>query len=327
MWSYEQSQRRPTTTQVSKVELPQWVDNASQANYKFATDISNKPLVQYQGPTVAGVSTGTQQAWDTAAASPKVGAGDYAGSEAGYAGAVNQGPSYVTPGMLANTDLSPYMNPYTNTVVNNAMADLDVSASKRSWATLTRHSSSGAFGGSRQGLTDAVTNSQSALAAGTLSGQLRSQAYDKSMGYATSDIDRQLKGQEDNQKADQYQQQVMLDAAGGLKGVGDSLNANNYKNFMMQSQAGAGQQAQAQAELDAKKAQFDEANNYDIDRLNLRLQSLGMSPYGRTQTTDTTSKSETQGTDWAKIGTDRPLALPAISSRCPIAAPRPTSRR
>jgi hypothetical protein len=43
-----------TTTQIQKVELPAWVDNASQGNYQFAEQVANRPFEQYQGQQVAG---------------------------------------------------------------------------------------------------------------------------------------------------------------------------------------------------------------------------------------------------------------------------------
>jgi hypothetical protein len=292
-----------TTTQVSKVELPQWVTDASQNNYKFAQQIAAKPLVQYGGPTVAGVSSGTQQAWDTAANSGATGQPDYNAAEAGYANVGGSGPSYVTPGMLANTDLAPYMNPYTNDVVNTSLAALNQQREQAIMGNADKASSANAFGGSRQGITDAVTNSQSAMAAGQLAAQLNAQNFTQAQAGATGDINRQFSGALANQTADQAQKQDIIAASQGLSGIGDSLNRNNVQNFMMQSQAGQGQQAQEQAVLDANKAKFDEANNYDVNRLNILLSSLGMSPYGKTQTTNsTTSGGPDQGTDWAQAG-------------------------
>lgn len=45
-----------TTTQIQKVELPAWVDSASQGNYKFAEQVADRPFQQYQGQQVAGPS-------------------------------------------------------------------------------------------------------------------------------------------------------------------------------------------------------------------------------------------------------------------------------
>ncbi len=40
------------TDQVSKVELPAWVNEASQSNYDLAKSIASRPLEQFQGQTV-----------------------------------------------------------------------------------------------------------------------------------------------------------------------------------------------------------------------------------------------------------------------------------
>lgn len=44
------------TTQVSKTELPKWVENASLDNYRFAKEVANRPFEQYKGPEIAGLS-------------------------------------------------------------------------------------------------------------------------------------------------------------------------------------------------------------------------------------------------------------------------------
>lgn len=57
-----QPKQPATTTNISKVELPAWVDNASQSNYAFAEQVANRPFEQYEGQRVAGLSQGEQAA-------------------------------------------------------------------------------------------------------------------------------------------------------------------------------------------------------------------------------------------------------------------------
>src|SRR4051794_39397071 len=52
------------TSQSQKVELPAWVDQASQENYQFAKDVAGRPLQQYGGQRVADPSAMTTQAND-----------------------------------------------------------------------------------------------------------------------------------------------------------------------------------------------------------------------------------------------------------------------
>src|SRR5262245_3543122 len=109
-----------TTTQVSKVELPKWVEQASQENYQFAKDVANRPFQQYQGQTVAGASDMQKRAWDLLKRNPAPGqkymdqASDY------YA----QGAKPIIVGKLSDVDMSKYMNPYTDEVINRSLADM-----------------------------------------------------------------------------------------------------------------------------------------------------------------------------------------------------------
>ena len=45
----------------------------------------------------------------------------YGGATAGFLGALGQNPQNVTAGQLANTNLDPYMNPYTKNVIDKTM--------------------------------------------------------------------------------------------------------------------------------------------------------------------------------------------------------------
>jgi len=53
-----------TTQQVSKVELPEWVNTASQQNYDLAKQIAGRPLEQYTGQQVASPGAMTTQGYD-----------------------------------------------------------------------------------------------------------------------------------------------------------------------------------------------------------------------------------------------------------------------
>ena len=120
-----------TTTQSTQSQslnqIPQWMNQAGQQNYAYAQDVASRPLQQYQGQMVAGVAPQTQQAWNLAASSGGVGQDQFGGATAGYLNALGQTPMGVTDpgnagmiraGQLSNTNLQPYMNPYTQNVIN-----------------------------------------------------------------------------------------------------------------------------------------------------------------------------------------------------------------
>jgi hypothetical protein len=57
---------------------------------------------------------------------------------------------------------------------------------------------------------------------------------------------------------------------------------------------------------------FTEARDYPIQQLNLRLAALGMSPYGKTDTTNKTSTAEIPPTDYATLGLGVLKTIPSL---------------
>lgn len=280
-----------TQTQISKVILPEWVNTAGQENYAFAQQVANKPLVQYGGQTVADVSPATAQAWLTMQNGQNAGDQAYGNAAAGYKDVAN---NPIVAGALANTDLSPYMNPYTQAVTNNALRDLEGQRVNAINTNADKAVAAKAFGGSRGAIVDALTNSEAIKKAGDLSASQYQANFNQAQQAATGDINRNLTAAQSNATN-------MLGAAQGMNALGDSQVKALVQKYMGLTDAGNQQNAQQQKELDAQKAIFDEANNYDLNRLNILLSSLGMSPYGKTQET-TTTQSGGGGTDWAQAG-------------------------
>lgn len=296
---------KKSSTTVNKVELPKWVDAASQENYKLAQEIASKPLEQYSGETVANMSPYTTQAMGIASS----GAGstqpmfDSAASMFSQLGNSTVTPREVTAGKVSASDIDSYMNPMLDTVVNNAMSDLDRSRVISLQGNADKAIGARAFGGSRSAIVDAVTNAETARAAGSLSGQLRSGAYDKALVSATSDVNRKFQADTGNQSADMQAQLAKLNAL-ATGGSGLNETAGNMQNARMKDiaslfQSGIQQQSYDQSKINADMAKFYEKRDYDREGLNLRLSALGMSPYGKTETSKQTQKS---GTDFGSLG-------------------------
>lgn len=309
------SSQPATTTQISKVQLPKWVSEASKSNYGFAQDIAAKPLVQYGGPTVAAPGALSTQGWDMLAGGANAGADSFGAASDLFKGVGAAGPSYVTPGMLKDTDLSAYMNPYIDQVENRALDALGRTTTSQLQGNASKALASKSFGGSRGAIVDAVTRGESARAAGDLSAGLRKSGFDTAAGLATADINRGLQGALANQGEDQSLRQGQLAAAGGLGGLGANEISGLLQKFAGMSAGGKEQQAGSQALLDADKAKFDEAQGYDLERLNILLSSLGMSPYGKTQSTTGTQTAAQAGPDWASAGLGALSLLSSFSDR------------
>jgi hypothetical protein len=273
------------TNQTSTQQLPPWVNQASQQNYAFAQSVANRPLQQYQGQQVADVGPATQQAWQLAQGSGAAGADYYNAASAGLLSQMGQSAPTVTPGMLASTSLQPYMDPYTQNVQNTALQQLEAQRQQSIMGNNATAVQKGAFGGSRQGITDAVTNAQSALGAGQLTAQLQQSNFTQAQAAAQSDLARQLAAAQGNQQAALTSGQQNLTAAGQLESQGNDAVKNVLQQYSMLSDAGTQQQTQAQNQINANMNQFNQAWNYPTQQLNTLLSALGMSPYGSTQTT------------------------------------------
>ena len=172
------------------------------------------------------------------------------------------------------------MNPYTQNVIGAGMQAIDMQRRNALNQIGDQAIRTGAFGGSRQGVQEGITNAASAAQAGNLASQLMAQNFSQAQGAATNDINRNLQAQTVNQGA-------------GLQGAGLNLTAaNNLGSLASQGQnaflqgtsaALAGQgaaQQQAQAELAAQQQAYQEAQQFPLQQLQIPLQALGATPYG-----------------------------------------------
>lgn len=94
-----------------------------------------------------------------------------------------------------------------------------------------------------------------------------------------------LQAQMSNQQATQNDYARQLQAALGMGQLGDQANAAIGTDLARLLSIGGMQQEQEQRYLDDDYGRFVEARDYPLEQLNTRLAALGMSPYGRTQTT------------------------------------------
>ena len=283
------------TNQVSTMQLPPWFNDAAQQNYAYAQAVANRPLQQYQGATVADLSPQTQQAWQQAQNVGSAGADYYNAAGAGLLSSLKGGASpTVTPGLLAKTDLDPYMNPFTNDVIKNSLNTLESQRQQSIMGNADTAVKAGAFGGSRQGITDAVTNAQSAIGAGNLAAQLNSANFQQAQAGATGDLQRMLAAAQGNQQAAATQGAQNLSALGQLKDLGNISTTNATNQVGLLSNIGEQQQKYAQSQIDANVNKFNQAWDYPTQQLNTLLSALGMTPHGYTQTSEGETKTQSQ---------------------------------
>jgi Chaperone of endosialidase len=281
-----------STQQQNTTQLPPWVNDAAQQNYALAQNVAQQPLQQYQGQMVADVGPQMQQAWNTAASGSNAGQDQYNGAEAGYLGVMGQTPQQVTPGALSSTNLAPYMNPYTSSVINTTLPVMQQNLALSQNQQQNQANSANAFGGSRQAVQQGVTQAQGAQGMAQMAAQLNQANFGQAQTAAQQDIATNLQGQLANQSAQQNQAGLNLQAASGLTGLGNAAQANQIKNFGEQVTAGSLEQQQAQNQINAQMAKFQQAWAYPGQQLGVLQSALGQTPYGQSQTG--TGQTQTQ---------------------------------
>ncbi len=276
------------STVKNETVLPQWVQDAGQQNYQMAQGVSQNLLKPYTGQRVADMTQGQQA--DIAALQQNVGSTNPAFASAQQTAAGLQGyqPGMVNPGFLSGMDLSSYMNPYTQNVIGSGLQGIEMQRQMAQNQNADMAIKNKAFGGSRFGIQEGVTNAGAARQAGDLASGLMNQNFMQAQSAAQGDLARNLQGQLANQQAGLSGANLNLNAANAL----GNLAQQGQTSFLQGASAGlAGQesvQQNQQAQLDAQRQLYTENQQYPVQQLQLMLQSLGMTPYGQNTSQTTT---------------------------------------
>jgi Chaperone of endosialidase len=290
-----QQQQTQQTTQ-----LPPWINDAAQQNYGVAQGIAARPLQQYQGQMTPDISDQLQQSWNTAATAGNAGVPQFNAATAGFAGALGQTPMTVTPQSLAKTSLQPYMDPFTQDVINTSLPIMQQQLGQTLATNAGNAVNQGAFGGSRFGVQQGTAQAQGALGMANMAAGLNQANFTQAQAAATGDISRDLTAKQGNQTAQQAKINSDIAASQGLNTTGQNLGQNAQNAFTMQNTAGTQQMANAQDQINAQMQKFQQAWGYPTQQLGVMQSALGMTPYGQSTTgaSDTTTYTPT---DWAAL--------------------------
>ena len=151
-----------------------------------------------------------------------------------------------------------YMNPYTQQVIDTSMGDLERQRQMQMNQLGAQASAAGAFGGSRQGVAESLTNEAFARQGGQLAAGLRQQGFQTALGASQQDVANQMQAALANQSARSAAEQ--FGQATGLQG-----QIANQGAFGRAQEFGQGMT------LDAQQANQQAAQQ----AANLRLQASG----------------------------------------------------
>jgi hypothetical protein len=239
---------------------------------------------QFAAPTSAGMQQAAQ------------GAGFVAGA-AGYQPQMVTGQQADRAGVRdvsaasGAQNMAQYMNPFQQDVVDVALGDIERARQMQQMQGAAQAQRAGAFGGSRQGVAEALTNEAALREAARTSAQLRSQGFETAAGLGMQDAARQLQAQASNQGVDmsleqanaQLRQQALLANQGaGLQGAQQSMQAGAQladigaltQNLGFTQAAQLGQIGQQQQAL--SQAQMDAIRNLPLEQQAIINEALGL---------------------------------------------------
>jgi hypothetical protein len=184
--------------------------------------------------------------------------------------------------MLRDTNLDPYMNPWTKNVTDAATGQYDLGTDQALSGIGAQANKAKAFGGSRQGVAEGAMRAKGTLDKASLVADLQQKNFLNAQGMATGDINRTLTADTTNEANRAQGAGIRMAAA---TGAGNLATAGQNAFLTGNAAALAGQdaiRAKQQQDLDATKALYDENRMDPIDRARIRMEALSKSPYGTT---------------------------------------------
>jgi hypothetical protein len=261
-----------TTTSTSSID-PQ-IKEAFLANFQQAQGVAGAlPTQQFAGYNPL-YQAGEEALVNTGLAGPGISGTDLAAQMAAYGGVYQ--PATITAqqtnlGMTGPGSIASYMNPYTSMVRKNALGDLESARLAAIQQTGERANAARAFGGSRQGVAEALTNQGFAKQAATLGTTLNEQAFNQAMAMQQADIARQSAADIANQQAGLQGAQLRLGGASQLGNLAAQQQALRLSGAQAVMGAGGARQAMDQQQMDAIR-------NIGLQRLGVVQTSLGAQP-------------------------------------------------
>ena len=174
----------------------------------------------------------------------------------------------IAAGSFLNQNIQQYMNPYTQAVTEQSLADLERSRQLQQQQTAAQATAAKAFGGSRQGVAEAETNRAFGENAARLVAQQNAAGYEAAQRASEADLARLMQAQQLNQAQDLATTQQSLQLAGqfGLANQQAALEAARA------NQATGLTAAQANQEAALKSALSNQGYDFNVGQLNTQNQ-------------------------------------------------------
>jgi hypothetical protein len=259
---------------VSTSSIDPQIKQAFLSNFQQAQNIAGALPTQQIAGFNPMYQAGEEALVNTGLAGPGITGTDLAAQMAAYGGVYQ--PNQITAqktnlGLTGPGSIGSYMNPYTEAVRKNALADLESSRQAAIQQTGERATAARAFGGSRQGVAEALTNQGFAKQAANLGTTLNEQAFNQAMAMQQADIGRMSAADIANQQAGLQGAQLRLGGASQLGNLAAQQQALRLGGAQAVMGAGGARQALDQQQMDAIR-------NIGLQRLGIVQSSLGAQP-------------------------------------------------
>jgi len=222
--------------------------------FQSAKGLLDQPFKGYEDELSAGMNETQIGARDLFSAGK--GAETLGQAKTGARGLIDYNPMEVTAGQFAGSDLGPYMNPYEDQVVQGALGDVERQRAQAINGGSGDFTKAGAWGGSRHGVADSLTNEAALRTAANTSGTLRSQGFDRAAGLLGDDLARKTQADLANQSADLSGAGVRAGAAGLLGSFADQEQGMALRDVEAMNTLGSQEQALEQSDLDRQYQEF-----------------------------------------------------------------------
>lgn len=203
----------------------------------------------------------------------------------GTAAGMGYQPAQVQAGQIGQTDLTPYFNPFEQTVVQQSLGDIEQARQVQANQLASQAQRAGAFGGSRSAILESQANEAAMQQAARTAANLRLGGFQQAQQMAGQDIANTLSADLANQSAGLTGAGQRLAAAGQLGGLAQQSFGMGRNLQQDLAQQGALQQMLNQQIFDRAREQFQGYTAFPERSLGFLASALGAAPVPQTQTT------------------------------------------
>lgn len=252
------------TTQTA--EVPDYLKDLYTEASTRGLEASSMGFQPYTGEMVAGFTPDQAQAMQ--ATRGLFGQAMALDPRSTLAGLARQGTPTVQAASLLDTDIARYQDPYTEQVLEPALADIQRRQDMAQQQAQSRAIKAGAFGGSRSALIESeATRPFAEEAAQTIAG-LRSAGFGQALNMAEADAARR-------QQAATNQAELELRARQQQAGLLGGELSEQYRTLGLLSGIGGQQRALEQARIQAQRGEFERELGFPLRQLGLLQAASG----------------------------------------------------